>query len=267
LSIIKAKSFLHEYKIRAKDKDINSLSGRQGRADLTYFINMNIFNSLNIKENETILDIGCGDLTFFKIIEKNFNNCTLEGVLPTSEEIEKVNKEIKFKEYKNKTQISKAFSFKLPFCDNKFDKVVINGVLLLLNKEEVDNTLNEISRVSKNNATIYIGELPFVDEFKDKSYGNSIIKWLFYGLKNRGFRYFFNSLKTVFISLFSKNQMILGVKEHYFINKEDFIKKAKKYDLVLKECFFNKQIDVNKNIINSSTRYDYIFKIEKKRLI
>ena len=204
LSIIKAKSFLHEYKIRAKDKDINSLSGRQGRADLTYFVNVNIFNSLNIQENETILDIGCGDLTFFKIIEKNFNNCTLEGILPTSEEIEKVNKEIKFKEYKNKTQISKAFSFKLPFCDNKFDKVVINGVLILLSKEEVDETLNEISRVSKNNATIYIGELPFVDEFKDKSYGNSIIKWLFYGLKNRGFRYFFNSLKTVFISLFSK---------------------------------------------------------------
>ncbi|MGA1941130.1 hypothetical protein [Arcobacter sp. YIC-310] len=99
MPILKAKSFLHEYKLRAKDEDLNSLSGRQGRKELTYFI-------------------------------------------------------------------------------------------LLLSEEEVNATLKYISKVSKHNATIYIGELPFLNEFEDKSYGNSIFKWLVYGLKNRGFSYF-----------------------------------------------------------------------------
>lgn len=264
MPILKAKSFLHEYKLRAKDEDLNSLSGRQGRKELTYFINQTIFNKLDMKDNQKLLDIGCGDLTLFKIADVKLSKCEFVGVLPTIEEVQRVQKDIDFKGFKNQVNIQKAFSSKLPFLEDTFDKVVINGVLLLLSEEEVNATLKYISKVAKHNATIYIGELPFLNEFEDKSYGNSIFKWLLYGLKNRGFSYFFTSLLSVLKALFSKEQMILGVKEHYYIKKEDFEKKAKKYGLILQSCFKQELIDINKKIYTSQTRQDYIFKVHKE---
>lgn len=58
--------------------------------------------------------------------------------------------------------------------------------------------------------------------------------------------------------------MILGVKEHYYIKKEDFEKKAKKYGLILQSCFKQELIDINKKIYTSQTRQDYIFKVHKE---
>jgi len=261
MAIIKAKSFIHEYKLRAKDNDISSLSGRKGRDDMTNFISQNIFNSLTINKDDTILDIGCGDSTLLRMIDKKHKVFSLIGTLPSDEEIKRLEKEISFKNCQNKIHIFQGLSHKIPIEDNSIDKIILNGVLILLNEETVNLTLLELSRVSKKGTIVYIGETPFLNEFSEKSYGNSIIKWLFYGLKHRGFKYFYRSLKSVIKSIFFGEQMILGIKQHYYASVDHFINKAKEYNLELIETFPQKILDIDGKVIESQTRQDYIFKI------
>jgi len=47
MSIIRVESRIEEYKYRARAKNINELSGRTNREDLTWFINSEIVNKIS----------------------------------------------------------------------------------------------------------------------------------------------------------------------------------------------------------------------------
>ena len=66
MPIIKCKSFIDAYRYKASSRDINELSGRMGRPDLTNFINRQIINKLFIDCDDVVIDIGCGDGTLLK---------------------------------------------------------------------------------------------------------------------------------------------------------------------------------------------------------
>ena len=78
-------------------------------------------------------------------------------------------------------------------------------------------------------------------------------------LKNNGVRAFYKGLIKVFSSLLNKEDFIVMPKKHFYMDKEDFIELAERYGFRLIKCFRHKQLDVSLKIVESETRYDYIF--------
>ena len=60
MPIIKAADFIEVYRAKASASDINELSGRTGRPDLTKFVNSQILPLLQLSSDDTLVDIGCG---------------------------------------------------------------------------------------------------------------------------------------------------------------------------------------------------------------
>jgi hypothetical protein len=50
----------------------------------------------------------------------------------------------------------------------------LQRVFLLLSSSQVDQSFREIARIGKPGSTVFIGEVPCVDEFRDRTYGDSI---------------------------------------------------------------------------------------------
>lgn len=259
MSIIKVDSRIEEYRHRARANDINELSGRTHRSDLTLFVNSEIKKHMELIEGDVLVDIGCGDGTLLYLAEKQRVSCI--GILPTDEEVKRVRD--RFSNSQAKVRIEKGLAPKTNLPSNIASKVVCNGVFPILNYDEVGLALKEIVRISMQGALVYIGELPFNNENEGKDYGDSILKWLLWVFKTQGFGQFTIRLKQTLKAIFSKEPLIIVPKEHYYSTPEDFIKKAKSVGLIIKETFRHKSISLNKEIIESNSRQDYLFTVEK----
>ena len=108
---------------------------------------------------------------------------------------------------------------------------------------------------------MFVGELPDKDENIGKDYGDSILSWLFWVLKNQGLKSFFSRLKQIIPALLSKEPFIISPKQKMFHMKPDnFISIAEKYDFELVKNYKHKEINENRIEYLSKTRWDYIFK-------
>jgi len=182
------------------------------------------------------------------------------GILPTNEEVYRVSE--RFQENLN-IKIKQGLVTKTGLKDSIGDKIVCNGVFILLKEEDIVPALKEIYRVSKHNALVYIGELPFLDENKDKKYEDSIILWLVWVLRNQGFYQFIIRLKQVLIALVSKEPFIITPKKHILFEPDVFIKKVKQYGFFLKRTFRQKILLTDGKIVESKSRQNYIFTVKK----
>lgn len=221
MTIYKAKNFIDSYRIRAKSREINELTGRTWRSDLTRYVIENIVSRIQFEPESVVVDIGCGDALFLQMAAaKGVDSFKgrLIGILPTEEEVCRVREHLVRSNYNRNNLISieigRLDQLNLP--DGYADIVVTNGVLLLLQSLEcVVNALREIRRISKPNAFIFIGELPDKDEMAGKNYGDSITSWLIWVLKNQGFGQFVIRLKQLLVSLFSREPFIINPKKSF----------------------------------------------------
>ena len=62
MAIYKTKNLVETY--RAKEKDINALTGRTGRPDLNKFVIGQMIQKIKVRPNSVLVDIGCGDGLF-----------------------------------------------------------------------------------------------------------------------------------------------------------------------------------------------------------
>jgi len=200
MPIVKAKSLKESYRHRAKSGNINELNGRGSSAYLTKFVAKNIVDQLPVKNGDYIVDIGCGDCSFFnELIQtgENFANCSLIGILPNIEELNVVQGHIG-KASSIQLHLANITNLKLPFeCA---DIVVMNSVLhgATQNIEQVKQVIENIWSIIKKNGLFYLGELPYVDEFQDRDYSpDSIFGWLLWTLRRKGIRTFFTSMAKV----------------------------------------------------------------------
>ena len=95
-------SLIETYRIRSKSRKIEYLNGRNGNTELTAFVMKKIIEEITIKDGMFIMDVGCGDASFFRMLleEKPIKkNLTLIGVLPSEEEVNRVKKYIAKKRY------------------------------------------------------------------------------------------------------------------------------------------------------------------------
>ncbi len=258
MPIVKCENFIQVYKQKARAMDINELSGRSGRPDLTLYVSQNILSAMNIRQNDVLVDIGCGDGTLLKLAAKT--NCTAIGILPTDEEFERVSSALRgaFPEIK----ILKGLAQATNLDSQTATKVVCNGVFIILPENDVDMALKEIARICKPKALVFIGEIPFKNEFEGKNYGDSILLWLWWVLRKRGLKAFLSQSIFTLKCIFTSEPLIIAPKKHYYAAPDDFIARAAKYGLELKEKYAHREKTTAGKEIESNSRYDYVF--EKK---
>jgi glycerol-3-phosphate cytidylyltransferase len=110
--------------------------------------------NLIIKNNQKILDIGCGNGSFINSIlnNKNIEKYDLTGIDYCYNSIEYANKSY------NGNFMIHDIKNKLPFNDNSFDVILCISTLFYLdNEEQLADLINEIKRVSRTDSIIFFG--------------------------------------------------------------------------------------------------------------
>ncbi len=257
MPIFRAKNNVEVYKVKAKANDIHEMSGRSSK-EITTYINDKIIGNLAPNSNDTIIDIGCGDGSLLMSLSDQIFKGV--GIVPTSEEAERL-----LEEYRDTTNIQfrKGLSTQLPIENGVASKVISNGVMLLLDSvHELEESLNEIYRISTKDAVIWIGELPHVDEnqFYGTNYGNSIVKWLMFLLDKRGFRAFFRGAYSIVKAICTKKYFIISPKNLIYMEPDEFVELCEKSGFTCVEYEKTRTKDILGKEIQSLTRFDYIFR-------
>ena len=261
MPIVKCDNFIEVYRNKARSKNINELSGRPGRPDLTQFVSQSILLEVDIKQADVLVDIGCGDGSLLKIAApKIFSGI---GILPTEEEVGRVRKNLV--SASSKIRIQKGLVQQTKLDSAVADKIVCNGVIILLVEPEVNIALRELVRIAKPGAVVFIGEVPQVNEFEGKTYGNSIILWLWWVLRKQGVSAFIQCLGQTFKSFVSSEPFIIAPKPHFYERREQFIERAEKCGLSLKSSFYHQEGTRDNHVASSKTRLDYVFTVVKNQ--
>src|SRR5262245_31638696 len=215
MPIIKVNDYIEEYRARALSSDINEITGRTGRRDLTDFVTSNIVAKLEISPAATLVDIGCGDGSVLKKASLESKTGVFIGIVPTNEERKRVQDHMQSSRIEVRVGLADATG--LP--DGFADKIVCNGVLFIV--PDVDGAIREIARISKKGARIFIGEIPKINELIGKTYGDSITKWLYFVLKGQGIKAFGIQLRRVAKAFFSKEPFIISPKRAFYRKPEE----------------------------------------------
>jgi len=244
---------LEVYRYRSKSNDINDLSGRLGRPDLTKFINEKIIACLPIERHSILVDVGCGDASLLirtkELIEK-FQG-TLIGISPTIEEVTRLREHIKPKDIK----ILEGTISKINLPNDFADIVVCNSVLHGGGQtvESVHLALNEFNRILKTKGILYIGELSSQDELgpiKDHHFKKL--------LSLHGLSQFFYFCRKLFLKGFIFREPILvGRRYMYFSSPSNFIHNLSNHGFHVTRYEKHHEIDSLGNKIQSS-RWNYV---------
>lgn len=255
MAIIKCNNQIDAYRHRARSSDINELSGRTKRPELTRFVNQQIVSMINPQADDIVVDVGCGDGTFVKMVAPHVAGCI--GILPTAEEVGRVRQHLG-STHPNVT-IEKGVAHETGLKSASADKVVCNGVFLLLDEGQVDGALKEIRRIAKKNAMVFIGEIPQVDEFADRRYGDSVIRWLYWVWCAQGPRAFVERLAQVIRAVLGGESLIISPKAQFFESPQAFTERARAHGLRPVSHWQHLEIETQRAVVASSTRRDYLF--------
>ena len=265
MAIIKTSNLVETYKAKAKSKDINELTGRTGRPDLTKFVINQMIKNIKVVENSTLIDIGCGDGMFLQMAAANGINSfigRLVGILPTIEEVIRVRTYLATHKDTNNNIISIEYGLaEKTSLPNEFaDIVVCNGVLHGGGQTigNVKAALNEFNRILKIEATLFIGEMPDIDELAGKNYGDSITSWLLWVLKNQGIKQFWIRLKQTATGIIGKEPFVIAPKNMFFMPPNRFIQLLSEFGFEVKQHYKHREIDMNGIESDSKTRWNYI---------
>jgi len=113
-----------------------------------------ICKKIRISKDDKILELGCGSGVLGDRLRQE---CKLYVGIDISLEMLKIFS--KNMQTKNIINLFQAITNVVPFTNDTFDVIVINGVTMYFhNKDIFEKTLDEIKRVAKKNATLFIGE-------------------------------------------------------------------------------------------------------------
>jgi hypothetical protein len=153
---------------------------------------------------------------------------------------------------------------RLPLASGIATKIVCNAVLMYLPSEnEVRSALCEIRRIACRNATIWLGEIPEIDEYAYYGFyrGNSILGFLRHVLRRNGVRAFLGMVRRLGKAVLGKELIVLNSAGMFFVGPEKMVKMAESCGLQLKTYFRHKEVDQQGSVVDSQFRYDYIFTV------
>lgn len=255
MAVMKTDDYLQVYGALASDPDLHRLSGRDDHYDLTAHINRTIAENLQLAPDLSLLDIGCGDGSLLVYIRDRIG--TALGITPTAAELNRLQQA---HVYPN-VSFALGTADRLPVQDRSFDRIVINGVLLILPDEAVVRcALTEMKRVARPGALIWIGETPDCDELaaKGRYVGKSLVGFLLHKWRKKGFRKAFRKAVSLLHER-RKQQVFLG-RRHFWKPAEEFLALCRAAGLEPVHWGRHSEIDKRGDVVDSATRIDYLLR-------
>jgi SAM-dependent methyltransferase len=254
LGILRIKDSVATYIALAKAPDLHQLSGRGGHHALTQYINSQIEAGLNLNQGCSLIDIGCGDGTLLMSLHRRVRNSL--GIVPSADELSRLNAAYKLPNVRFASGVADA----VPADDSSFDRIVINGVLLLLEEATVLRCLRELKRIARPDALVWIGEVPDRDELlvKNRYRGQSIFGFLLHKWRHKGFK---KAARKAFALLSARNrtEVIFG-QRIFWITAQRFQIACREAGLEPVWVRRHLEVDAAGQTRESSTRMDYLLR-------
>jgi len=147
---IKKTERLYDERVNLDDNPVKA-SGGWGTDKEIKLICEEIGKKINIMKNHIVLEIGCGSGVLGNWLIKK---CNQYYGLDISYQMLKT-----FKKYSElDVPLLQGTTHTLPFIDNFFDVIIINGVTVYLDSETLLITLKEMKRVAKKEGILFLGD-------------------------------------------------------------------------------------------------------------
>ncbi len=256
MSVIRVDNYLDAYRLRSQSGDLHEMAARPGKKAVTEFVNQQILDAIQPAEYDVLVDIGCGDATLLTMADRVAGECI--GITGSIEE--KLRLEAAFPAMLFLARQAQS----LPLESSSVSKIVCNATLLYLpSEDDIRAALREMARVARPGATIWIGEMPEIDEYVyyGQYHGTSMLGFLWHLLRHNGMRPFLGMVRRWAKALVGNEQIVLNSARTFYANPEKMISMAKACGLSLKSYFRHKEPDEGGEVRDSRTRYDYVFTI------
>jgi ubiquinone/menaquinone biosynthesis C-methylase UbiE len=231
-------------------RDVQDLALRgKNKQAVTRRIQEKILNELELRTDDDLIDIGCGDGTLLRLArERGIQSAA--GFLATEEEAAIVRG--------LGLQVSQAFTDKLPLADNCASVVVCNSVLLVVPREKIPASLREIYRACKPGARIFIGEIPVEPGPPPEPEFTSARETLQYIYRKLGLRAWLGMLRRIIFWKLTGRPMVIrgGSTVAFYAQPADFVAMAEAAGLKLVRSWPHDDWPAD--------RYNYLFRKDDK---
>jgi len=204
---------------RARDLHDLALRGRH-KKEATRLIHERIVEAVELRPEDDLVDIGCGDGTLLRMAQQAGVRSAL-GILATEEEVSLVRR--------TGVQVRQGFTDQLPIADASASVVVCNNVLLIVPREKIPASLLEICRIARPGARIFIGEIPFAEQHDPTPQFRTRGETLSYLYREHGLRAWFGmARRMLWWRLTGQPEVIRpGTAVSFFAPAEEFVALAK----------------------------------------
>lgn len=227
-------------------RDVQDLALRgKNKQQVTRRILERVVRAVDLRPDDVLLDIGCGDGTLLKMAANlGVHNAT--GLLATEEEVAVLRR--------LGLQVQQGFTDRAPIADESASVVVCNNVLLVVPREKITPSLHEIYRIAKPGARIFIGEIPLEPGPAPEPQFDTARETLAYLYQQHGLRTWFGMLRRmVYWKLTGQPTIIRGGSTiSFYAQPDEFIAMAAAAGLLLVGSWKHEDWPSN--------RYNYLFR-------
>jgi SAM-dependent methyltransferase len=265
VTIYKTSGMVDTYRARARAKDIEALTGRDGRPDLTEFITAEILRHLTLRKDAVLVDVGCGKGLLLQKAGLQGVDCyagRLIGILPTTEEVTRVRSYLLAtrRDQPQLISIELGLAERLPLPDNLADVVVCNSVLHGAGQTiaNVEAALRQFNRIMKPDAQLFIGEMPDRNEIPPKNHGDSIPSWLWWLLRGQGLRSFLSGGKQILRGILTAEPFIIAPRQMFYMPPQQFCELLGRFGFTVIKCQRFMEINAAGAVYEHPTRWNYL---------
>lgn len=254
MPIYRIDNYLDAYRLRAEAEDLHELAARPDKKALTEFVNRAILDAIQPGPEDALVDIGCGDGSLLRMALGRVSACT--GIVGS--ETERLRLESALQGVRFVACLAQSLSLE----SNSASKIVCNGVLFYLpHEDDVKAAVSEMARIACPGATIWVGEMPEIDEYAHYGIyrGTSMLGLLWHMLKYNGLRGFLGMCRQWLQAITGRRRIILNSAGIHYASPEKMIAMAQNSGLRLKAYFRHKELNDQGVVVESKFRYDYIF--------
>jgi ubiquinone/menaquinone biosynthesis C-methylase UbiE len=219
-------------------------------------VNRQILESIQLAPGDVLVDIGCGDASLLRMAHGHVSKCI--GISVSIEEQKRLESAFPGLSF----LASRAQS--LPLDPGSATKIVCNATLFYLPSEgDIEAALGEMARIASPGATIWIGEIPEIDEFAQYGIfrGTSMLALLWHLMRHNGLRAVAGMLRRWLKAVLGPEQIVLNSAGMLYLGPDNMLRLAESSGLKLKAYFRHRELDGSGKIVDSKFRYDYIFTV------
>jgi ubiquinone/menaquinone biosynthesis C-methylase UbiE len=210
---------------RARDPHDLALRGRD-KKEVTKLVHQQIAEAVDLHSGDDLVDIGCGDGTMLRIADAAGANSAI-GLLATDEEVAVLRRV--------GLNAKQGLTNQLSLPDACASVVVCNNVLLVVPREQIPASLQEIHRIAKPGARIFLGEIPAAEQPDPTPQFTTRSELLSHLYRNHGLRTWFGMARRIaYRQLTGKPALInSGTAISFWATPEEFIALSESAGLTL----------------------------------